>query len=382
MKKRGIGLLLVLCMLMSMFTAMPMTASAATSGTCGSNLTWTLDDNGALTISGTGDMWDWNYDNRAPWNDIRNNVKTAIIEIGVTSIDSMAFYDCDSLTNVSISSSITSIGDMAFRYCSSLTSINVDIGNQYYSSLNGNLYDKNQTLLIQYAIGKKDTSFSIPNSVTSIGDSAFWSCDNLTSISIPNSVTSIGDSAFEYCRSLKDVYYSGSEAQWEKISIGSGNACLAKATIHFDNSMLTPLVYLPPEKIAGNMNFASGNGSAAFDYNDLYFNQTSYEYNHGLAKASIRLALSAFAKHENGNRYGNQYANVRDFLNKLNFINFEKNEWYSKAPSQNSIGVAIAEKGVAMPNADYTALPLRVTPGLSLNSRTITVMCASLTVKI
>ena len=202
------------------------------------------------------------------------------------------------------------------------------------------------------------------------------------SISIPNSVTSIGDSAFEYCTSLKDVYYSGSEAQWEKISIGSGNACLAKATIHFDNSMLTPLVYLPPEKIAGNMNFASGNGSAAFDYNDLYFNQTSYEYNHGLAKASIRLALSAFAKHENGNRYGNQYANVRDFLNKLNFINFEKNEWYSKAPSQNSIGVAIAEKGVAMPNADYTALPLRVTPGLSLNSRTITVMCASLTVKI
>lgn len=241
MKKRGIGLLLVLCMLMSMFTALPMTASAATSGTCGSNLTWTLDDNGALTISGTGDMWDWNYDNRAPWNDIRNNVKTAIIEIGVTSIDSMAFYDCDSLTNVSIPSSITSIGDMAFRYCSSLTSINVDIGNQYYSSLNGNLYDKNQTLLIQYAIGKKDTSFSIPNSVTSIGNSAFY-----------------------VCYSQKDVYYSGSEAQWEKISIGSGNACLAKATIHFDNSMLTPLVYLPPEKNSRQYEFCVGEWQCGF----------------------------------------------------------------------------------------------------------------------
>ena len=158
----------------------------------------------------------------------------------------MAFYDCDSLTSVSIPNSVTSIGDGVFGECDSLTSINVDIGNQYYSSLDGNLYDKNQTLLIQYAIGKKDTSFSIPNSVTSIGNGAFSICNSLTSIS-----------------------NSGSEAQWEKISIGSGNACLAKATIHFDNSMLTPLVYLPPEKIAGNMNFASGNGSAAFDYNDL-----------------------------------------------------------------------------------------------------------------
>ncbi len=66
MRKRMLSLFLMLCMVASMITVIPVTVSAATSGTCGDNLTWTLDDKGALIISGTGDMWDWTW-NKSPW---------------------------------------------------------------------------------------------------------------------------------------------------------------------------------------------------------------------------------------------------------------------------------------------------------------------------
>ena len=200
--KRKISLFLVLCMVMSLITALPITVSAASSGTCGENATWTYE-NGTLTISGTGDMWDWDY--YEPWFSISDSIKTVIIQTGVTSIGGRAFFDCGSLTSVTIPNSVTSIGKFAFDYCSSLTSINVDADNQYFISLDGNLYNKNRTKLIQYAIGKKDTSFLVPNSVTSIGDYAFYNCDSLTSVSIPNSVTSIGDGAFYDCSSLTSV---------------------------------------------------------------------------------------------------------------------------------------------------------------------------------
>ena len=79
---------------------------------------------------------------------------------------------------------------------------------------------------------------TIPNSVTSIGDSAFENCDSLTSIIIPDSVTSIGYRAFSDCTSLTDVYYTGTEAQWNemKANIGSENDYLLNATIHYNYS--------------------------------------------------------------------------------------------------------------------------------------------------
>ena len=123
----------------------------------------------------------------------------------VTSIGEGAFYHCTSLTSVTIPDSVTSIGDYAFSDCTSLTSINVDENNENYCDINGILFNKDKTELIQYPIGKTDISYTIPDSVTSIGWDAFYGCESLTSITIPNSVTSIGGSAFSWCTSLTSI---------------------------------------------------------------------------------------------------------------------------------------------------------------------------------
>ena len=135
----------------------------------------------------------------------KGNKAEVVIPDGVTSIGDEAFSWCPSLTSVVIPNSVTSIGAKAFLECASLTSITVGSNNPNYMSIDGNLYSKDGKTLIQYAIGKKDTSFTIPNSVTSIGERAFWGCSSLTSIAIPNSVTSIGNEAFPYCSSLNSI---------------------------------------------------------------------------------------------------------------------------------------------------------------------------------
>ncbi|MBR1922203.1 MAG: leucine-rich repeat domain-containing protein, partial [Paludibacteraceae bacterium] len=111
-----------------------------------------------------------------------------------------------SLTSVTIPNSVTSIGDGydAFYGCSSLTSINVASDNSNYCSVDGVLFNKDKTTLIQYPGGKQG-AYTIPNSVTSIGESAFYNCSSITSVTIPNSVTSIGERAFYECTSLTSV---------------------------------------------------------------------------------------------------------------------------------------------------------------------------------
>ena len=94
---------------------------------------------------------------------------------------------------------------MLFRSCENLTSITADPENEYYQSIDGNLYSKDGKTLIQYAIGKEATSFTIPDSVTTIGEDAFNDCDGLTSVSIGDSVTTIGDFAFVDCDGLTSV---------------------------------------------------------------------------------------------------------------------------------------------------------------------------------
>lgn len=122
---------------------------------------------------------------------------------GVASIGNGTFQ-YSALTYVAIPGTVTSIGKDAFDFCTSLTAIDVDAGNTNYSSIDGVLYNKDATILIQCPGGKAGT-FTIPISVTSVGDFAFSGCLSLTSVTIPDSVTSIGYGVFFYCPSLTSV---------------------------------------------------------------------------------------------------------------------------------------------------------------------------------
>ena len=162
------------------------------------------------------------------------SLTSVAIPNSVTSIGERAFSECTSLTSVTIPDSVTSIGVGAFASCTSLTGIWVAEGNSHYSSdASGVLFSKDKTTLVQCP--GTLAACMIPDSVTSIGESAFGACISLTSVTIPDSVTSINWYAFYNCKSLTDVYYAGSEAQWKAISISStGNDDLLNANIHYN----------------------------------------------------------------------------------------------------------------------------------------------------
>ena len=132
------------------------------------------------------------------------DIPSTIIGKPVTSIGNSAFFNCTSLTSVTIPASITSIGIIAFEACPLLTSITVDSLNAFFSSSDGVLFNKSQTTLIQYP-GAKTGSVTIPASVTSIGNYAFSYCPGPTSVTIPASVTSIGSAAFYPCISMTSI---------------------------------------------------------------------------------------------------------------------------------------------------------------------------------
>ena len=192
--------------------------------------------------------------------DTCENLISVNIPNSVKSIGKWAFYYCTSLTSITIPDSVTSIRDYAFQGCSSLTEIKVDSSNANYMDIDGNLYTKDGKTLIQYAAGKSDASFTIPDSVTSIcgwafyyctslesvvipdsvttiGSAAFAYCSILTSVIIPDSVTSIGDRAFQYCDSLESITYSGTLSQWNAISKGKDwNDCTGDYTINYNTN--------------------------------------------------------------------------------------------------------------------------------------------------
>ena len=142
------------------------------------------------------------------------------IPIGVTSIGKNAFEMCTNLTNVSLPDSLTDIGNSAFRQCINLISVDIPSG---MTILDSALFDFCEGL----------TSVSLPDTLITINNNAFHSCTSLTSITIPRSVTSIGSSVFRECTSLTDVYYGGTEEDWENIEIGDLNPSLDAAAKHF-----------------------------------------------------------------------------------------------------------------------------------------------------
>ena len=164
------------------------------SGSCGTNVTWVLEDSGALTVSGTGRMDDYTDPDQQPWGSYRECISSITISEGVTSVGAYAFFTCGHATSLTISSSVTSIGDESFSYTTEIKSVMLPNG----LTAIGNSAFKESGL----------TSVNIPNGVTVIGNMTFRYCIGLTSAYVPDSVTKIESEGFLGCINLREIYLS------------------------------------------------------------------------------------------------------------------------------------------------------------------------------
>lgn len=167
-------------------------AEETLSGTCGPALTWTLDEEGTLTISGTGPMDTYTASADVPWNDYRSDIVNVVVDRGVTTIGNYAFYYCSNLTCAVLPDGITDIGGRAFYYCRKLASVNIPQG---VITIGYDAFSQCDALPV----------LEIPDSVTTIGRWAFAGSDSLTRMVIPDSVVELGECAFWWCDRLEEV---------------------------------------------------------------------------------------------------------------------------------------------------------------------------------
>ena len=197
---------------------MGLSANAEESGICGPDLKWHLTDDGVLTITGKGEMYDYSY---TPWS--YDDLTRVIIGNGVTTIGEAAFRSCSHLTSVNIPNSVTTIGGWAFSRCKALTSVTIP---NSVTTIGGYAFYNCSAL----------TSVTIPNSVTIIGWSTFKDCSALTSVTIPNSVTTIAWKAFDGCSALTSVTIPNSVT---RIDNEAFSECTNLQKVNIGNSVKT-----------------------------------------------------------------------------------------------------------------------------------------------
>lgn len=317
-------------------------------GLCGDNAKWIFDNTtGTLTISGTGDMTNYVNETKVPWYSFKENIKKVVINDGITSIGRISFCNCTSLTNITIPNSVTSVGESAFAYCKSLTNITIpnsitSIANSLFfgcTSLTNITIPNGITSIGALAFGycKSLTNVTIPHGVTSIDDVAFGYCDSLVAITIPNGVTSIGTNAFYYCTSLEDVYYTGTEEEWNKIEISDDNSSLTNATIHYkqsDNTMIFG---------EDNWNFTNSNMYFGMEGSKTYIS-TKDKYN--LLKSLSNTERVRIVKYLNSAWQGSCYGmSITEILAKMGIFNV--NSWNSSANSLNDLPMLDPEENSA-----------------------------------
>ncbi|MBQ6275029.1 MAG: leucine-rich repeat protein, partial [Oscillospiraceae bacterium] len=241
---------------------------------CGDNLTWTLDDNGVLTISGTGPMWDFNQ-GTAPWYGRRGEVKKVVISDGATSIGKFAFYACPFLTQATIPASVTACSQYTFLSCGNLNWVyydgflsqweQIDIpasnyellqANRGYLYRSGNISGTDVCWALDGATGRLSISGSggsgihvtapwqqwgewieeieIQEGIDTVWEEAFRDCTNVTTVKLPGGLAEVELNAFGSCTALEDVYYNNLQAKWNSLvynHIASGNDPLLNATL-------------------------------------------------------------------------------------------------------------------------------------------------------
>lgn len=180
-------LMAVLLVLMLLAGAYPV-ALAAESGTCGADLSWSFGE-GTLTITGSGDMTDFPESTMSPWYHLREEILKISLPEGLTSVGSLAFYECKKLTAVVIPNSVSRIGDYAFANCTGIELLNLGSGVENIGEC-------------AFSDCYKVASLTLPKSLKTIGVKTFYRCESITTLTVPSSVTGIGTEAFGYCKAL------------------------------------------------------------------------------------------------------------------------------------------------------------------------------------
>lgn len=274
------------------------------SGTCGKNLTWVLDNEGTLTISGTGEMWDFEEYEEIPWRDFCTEISSVEVESGVTSIGDRAFSDFYVLHSVQLPDTLRAIGTYAFESCTDLEtitipegvesisayaiwccenlqsiiipastrnieegnfkscirqqSITVTPGNEAYSSNDGVLFNAEGTELLKYPEGKQDVTYSVPDGVTRIPSWAFEDCQYLKDVELPNTLQRISSYAFFNCGEMMGITlsagvvnvgtYAFSSTPLKWIRVDSGNTAFSSIDGVLFNKDATKLIIYPEGK--------------------------------------------------------------------------------------------------------------------------------------
>ncbi|MDD6043381.1 MAG: leucine-rich repeat protein [Eubacteriaceae bacterium] len=265
--KKATSILLIVTMIVAYMPVMSFAETdVQSSGTCGTSVSWNLADNGTLIISGSGKMSNYEDETKVPWYSVRDSIETVVINDGVQSICSNAFYGCSNLTgitipegvgtidmyvfagcsslsSVSIPDSVTRIEPYAFYQCSSLTDIEIPenviyIGQYAFSECTGltgiNIPGK-MTEITEYTFAgcSSLTDITISEGVKYIYDGAFEGCSSLSNVTLPASIQQIWSDAFSDCGSLKYVFYAGTEYEWGQIDIRSNNSSIEQASKHY-----------------------------------------------------------------------------------------------------------------------------------------------------
>ena len=326
MKKRLLSILLAAVMLLS---ALPLglvdtaEAAAVSSGTCGENVTWTLDDQGTLTISGTGAMYDYTYTWEAdkgdtfdtPWFDLREQIRRAVVGKGVTFIGTGTFAFLYNLTSVSLPAGLEELGNSVFCGCEKLTSVTIPDGVRYAggdlfygcrSLKTVSLPDSLQGLGGATFLGCTSlTKVTLPRRLNQVTWHMFYGCTALTTVTLPDGIQEISEGAFSGCKALSTVHFGGSQAGWRAVTVRPDNDALERAKVDYAAASM-----LPAPKLTGSvsrygeltLNWNAVKGADSYQIFRAEKFQNSWQYYRYDWVGGSQTSLSLF-QHEAGETY-------------------------------------------------------------------------------
>ena len=257
---------------------------SAKGGSCGEELSWILDAEGNLVISGTGAMSSFQGTDPAPWAEFKDQIQTVTIREGVTTVSDDAFAGCGKLTRLSLPETMTQIGknafagsalaevtipkavkqigEAAFQTKGSLQAIEVDPANTAYADVDGSLLTKDKKTLLQVPEAAEGT-YLVPETVEVISSGAFSDCADLTAVIFQTDLETIEEDAFAGCSGLAELFYTGSKEEWDLVTVEDKN--LAELPITFDHRLgpdVTKYTLIVPSQELGETLEAFVDGAA------------------------------------------------------------------------------------------------------------------------